>query len=224
MLIFCAFFGIIGLLIVLALLPKSFSFRVSISYDGKQRLALKISLAKRKKEYIWDEPDFSVLSLFHNITPAAGWLKTGPQTISEWLAKVEVFRKYRVIIDLLFRFMMIKKISWRTSLGLDDAYQTAISSGYLWAVKGATISILSSQSSLNGLTLEVIPDYLQIGVDSNFECIFKLRLVHIIRIQVHLWVLAMRRKVGFNFDRLTANGGIYKWINNRKIRDIRLKG
>lgn len=224
MLIFYAFLGIAGFLIVLGLLPKRFTLKVAISYTANGKLVLQASFAKRKGEYIWDEPDFSVLGLFDKITPEADRLKTGSKTVSESLAKLEFLRKYRIIIDLLLRFMMIKKISWHTSLGLDDAYNTAISTGVLWALKGGIISILSSHSSLNGLVLDVVPDYTQIGLESNFKCIFTLRLAHIMRIQLYLWVLAIKPKIGLIFARLIRNGGIYKWIHNRKTRDILLKG
>ena len=75
------------------------------------------------------------------------------------------------------------KIFWSTRIGLGDAAATAMFVGVGWGVKGILLSLAEQNYGLpgKGTKIEVIADYQQAGFATHLDCIFKLRIGHIIR-------------------------------------------
>jgi len=213
MLIFYFCLGILFFLLILYLVQLSFSFKVDILHNG-YRLVIETFFMKQKKQY---NLKFSLSNLLTVINQENNKDNTNPgESLKGLFSKLELIPEYFSLLNRVLRYMVVKRVDWRTSLGLDDAMNTALSSGGLWALKGIIISVLSSKSSIEDLILDVQPDYANIGLGSRFECIFKLRLVHIIIIGIYLLSFLIKRNIKLLSNRLINNGGIFKWIRNKK--------
>lgn len=90
------------------------------------------------------------------------------------------------------KHMIIERMSWNTVLGLDDAMQTALGTGSVWALKGSLAAWISSHSRLQDLNLEVKPDFSHITCNTNLSCILKMRIAHIIFIIIQAASLYVR--------------------------------
>ncbi len=116
------------------------------------------------------------------------------QTITSLIVK-DIFRLSTVNYDM-FKIVLghitVNKLEWKTTVGFQDAFHTAISTGVFWAIKGTFISMLSSKCHLNNLVVDVRPNFTNPIFLSSFICIFKIRTVHIIimsmRLKVRWWI------------------------------------
>ena len=171
--------------------------------DSYQGISVRIDSRFYKKERNYDYSD-PKLSLLESIIIATIDKKfsanntnkaTSPDNSDE-----ELFQSIKSLIVIsIFRSMVsydmfknvlghivVDKLDWKTTVGCQDAFYTAISTGLLWALKGTYIAMLSSKCRLNHIRLEVRPDFTSPAFLSNFICIFKIRIVHIIIMSMRL--------------------------------------
>jgi hypothetical protein len=113
------------------------------------------------------------------------------------------FLAYFRVLNYIFRYSVVEKLEWKSCLGLNEAMLTAVTSGGLWALKGMLAGFISSRMRLVDLKLEVEPDYNSDKLVSNINCIFKIRIAHIILIALLFVVLTGRRYL----DGWTRTGG-----------------
>jgi hypothetical protein len=115
-----------------------------------------------------------------------------------WLSRLSTAQKIdfplelRPIISRLLAAVHIKNLYWKTVYGGEDAMETALRTGSIWAVKGVFISILSSVSCLENMQISVTPDFHQQRLWSLFSGIFQMRLVHIILVGAHIIIWMVR--------------------------------
>jgi hypothetical protein len=103
----------------------------------------------------------------------------------------------------VLHFTSIQKLEWHTSIGTGQADRTAIGTGFGWALKGVLIGQLNSYCRFEQLDINVNPDFVHQILKSRLVCIFKIRTVHIIYIQ--LYAIAM--KVRWYVNGFTARIG-----------------
>lgn len=73
------------------------------------------------------------------------------------------------------------RLRWSTCVGLDDAAGTALTAGLLWAAKGMLLSWLDRNYRLpRAMKIDVRPSFAGLRLDTALDCIFQLRLGHII--------------------------------------------
>jgi hypothetical protein len=104
----------------------------------------------------------------------------------------ELCRGNSDIINMLLRHTIVEKLEWISTVGSKDALFTALSTGLCWTLKGLLIGLLSSRCSLRQLLLDVRPDFANPAFLSSFRCILKMRLVHIIIIEIYAIVKKVR--------------------------------
>ncbi|MGE5598451.1 MAG: DUF2953 domain-containing protein [Bacteroidota bacterium] len=82
------------------------------------------------------------------------------------------------------------RLRWATSVGLDDAAGTALAAGLLFAAKGSLLSWLNRRYRLpRAARIDVHPFFAGYRLESALECIFQLRLGHIIRASLRGFLL-----------------------------------
>ncbi len=96
------------------------------------------------------------------------------------------------MVKTLIEHVIVEKLEWVSLVGGKDALYTALGTGMCWSVKGMLISFLGSQCNLHRILLDVKPDFANPGFSSNFKCILKIRLVHIIIIETHAIAIKVR--------------------------------
>lgn len=107
----------------------------------------------------------------------------------------EKFNATKEELDTFYYYLKrfkIDEFTWETTIGLQDADKTGFYSGSLWALKGVLISLLSSITKLKTFRINITPDFSKFEISSQINCILRIRIVHIIRIRVLLWLSKIR--------------------------------
>jgi hypothetical protein len=96
------------------------------------------------------------------------------------------------------------QISWITNVGLDDAPETAITTGVIWGLKTSILGVLFNHIKLEAQPhLAVVPHYDHPQFKTHFDCIMMIRLGHAMLAGLHLLVRIYKVK-----------GGIRTWQKN----------
>lgn len=107
---------------------------------------------------------------------------------------LEKIRTGRDISNLLLHFLIINQIEWKTVIGAGDAMKTALASGSMWALKGILISKISFQGCIQDINILIQPVFSRETFESTINCIFKMRIVHIIFIKTFKFLRSVRSK------------------------------
>lgn len=95
------------------------------------------------------------------------------------------------------------QISWITNVGLDDAAETAISTGLIWGLKTSILGVLFNHIKLEAQPqLAVVPHFNHPQFKMHFDCIIMIRLGYAMLAGLHLLVRIYKVK-----------GGIRTWQN-----------
>lgn len=100
--------------------------------------------------------------------------------------------KNRKILALVLRFAIVERLEWNSTVGSRDALHTALAAGAGWALQGMIIGLLSNKCRLQRVKMDVRPDYTAPAFFSRISCILKMRLVHIMIIELYTLVLKVR--------------------------------
>lgn len=149
--------------------------------------------AHRLLQYQFEAPDFQLLSTFEKMQENSRRLKERSKSNSfkAYLIRLGL-RDYKQIAKAVLHFTTVENVYWKTIIGLQDAMQTGIGTGSIWAIKGIIISFISINSKMERLHLKVDPDYNKQIFSSTLNCIIRIRIVHIIFIAVYLIYLIVR--------------------------------
>lgn len=99
---------------------------------------------------------------------------------------------YNRLLQQGFKHLVVQKMNWNTVMGLEDAMQTALGVGSLWALKGSLAAWISSHSHVHELNLEILTDFSRPACQTHLSCILKMRMVHIISIIIQAAGLYVR--------------------------------
>ncbi|MCL5935016.1 MAG: DUF2953 domain-containing protein [Firmicutes bacterium] len=93
----------------------------------------------------------------------------------------DIFNVILPSINYIKNRTKIIRLKWITKFGLRDPYQTGISSGIIWSIKGFMVSLLCSQIRLaEEPVLLIIPDFSKTCLATSFICILKTRTGYIL--------------------------------------------
>ena len=108
-----------------------------------------------------------------SLSPRAGQL---------YLKALKIYRAAAPANRYLLAKINLRHFSWRTALGLPEAGQTGMAVGFLWAVKSNATSYLyrSLKCAAPRPELEILPVFDHLLARVKFDCIFSLRMGHII--------------------------------------------
>lgn len=96
------------------------------------------------------------------------------------------------ILALVLRFAIVERLEWKSTVGSRDALHTALAAGAGWALQGVIIGMLSNKCRLQRVEMDVRPDFTNPAFFSRLSCILKLRMVHIMIIELYVLVLKVR--------------------------------
>jgi len=97
----------------------------------------------------------------------------------------------KLLARLFFKTINCQEVFWSTELGLEDAALTAIGTGFLWNIKNKVYKNLRKNVRLRAEPpyFLVKPIFGKMCVNTNFKCIFDIRLGHIIITGIKLFIL-----------------------------------
>ncbi|SDK43484.1 DUF2953 domain-containing protein [Sediminibacillus albus] len=109
---------------------------------------------------------------------------------SKWEKFRETRRTITSILPHLIEFLSkitIKKLTWTSKLGLDDATLTGVAAGAGWSIKAIILSWINEHVyKLAACDVDVQPLFQQDRIHTELECIFSIRLGQAIRIFRHI--------------------------------------
>lgn len=99
-----------------------------------------------------------------------------------WLNIPRLLRYLNRVRIRFYRGIHCKSIKWRIEIGYKDAAQTAIAAGTFWTMLGFALSRLYNQVTVEVPCPElvVVPQFKKQGFLCDLQCIFDLRIGHII--------------------------------------------
>lgn len=105
-----------------------------------------------------------------------GWLNRLWLNIPQLLGQVNRIKRQ------FYRGIHCKAINWRVEIGYKDACHTAIAAGAFWTMFGFALSRLYKQVTMEVQCPEliVVPQFKKEGFFCDFQCIFHLKIGHII--------------------------------------------
>jgi len=183
--------GIILVLLLLSLLYIKVNIRIEFfTSPGNTMLTVKASYFSKELQKRYPLRDFN--TTLNYLTDA--WNKRQDKKDQEDAqSKGNIStNSYYPLFNFGAQYLVIERLDWSSSIGLNDAMYTAIGSGGLWAVKGTLVGFLSSKSRLQDINLQIEPDFNGEKVVSRLYCILKMRIVHIILITFYFFVLIVR--------------------------------
>ena len=105
-----------------------------------------------------------------------GWL------LRLWLNIPRLLRYVKRIKQQFYRGIHCKSINWRIEIGYKEAANTAIAAGTFWTMLSYALARLYQQVTVEvrSPSLVVVPQFKKIGFLCDLQCIFHLRIGHII--------------------------------------------
>lgn len=105
-----------------------------------------------------------------------GWM------VRFWPNIPRLLRSIKGVKRQFYRGIHCKSIHWRIEIGYQDAAHTAIAAGSFWTMLGFSLSYLYRQVTVEVKrpALVVVPNFKKAGFLCDIQCIFHLRIGHII--------------------------------------------
>ncbi|NLO20829.1 MAG: DUF2953 domain-containing protein [Syntrophomonadaceae bacterium] len=93
------------------------------------------------------------------------------------------------------KYISIYELKWYTVIGTGDAMYTALGCGSMWSLKGMLIARITKVGMSQNIAINIQPDFEKQRIYSELNCIFKLRMVHIMLIGFNIIWLKIRRYI-----------------------------
>lgn len=195
---------LLGLPIVLTCYKK---YRVEIilaDNDNFQGIQLRFGIPLYRFEQIYDytDPQLSFLEALvidrfdRSVAEKVDWDWERVKQLFDTMNRFKLFSDWEkqtyFILKKALAYTVVEKINWQSRVGGRDAMWAALHAGLLWAVKGLVMTFLATNSRLEQVELAVEPDFQSPELNSQINCILKMRIVHIITIAVYLIVWKVR--------------------------------
>ena len=93
----------------------------------------------------------------------------------------KIYLYYTTFIVSIQKKIIIHRIYWTTELGVGDAYETAMITGFIWMMKSYLMTALyRSRHQPKDAHINVTPNYGKENLNTSFHCIFSIKLGNII--------------------------------------------
>lgn len=93
---------------------------------------------------------------------------------------------FEPMIDFILDHVEVRSLAWQTTVGVGDAAATALLCGTLWGAKGIVLSKVQARTQVTdkNVVVAVFPSFREKKFQTFLQCIFSLRVVHIITAQL----------------------------------------
>ncbi|QQY80639.1 DUF2953 family protein [Keratinibaculum paraultunense] len=105
--------------------------------------------------------------------------------------------------------IILKQLTWKTKIGFNDAFLTAIVYGSIWSIKSVLISFILTNKEIEYLDFDVEAIFNKEELNVLFNCIIRIRMVYIIII----WIKILRMRKGGGKNVRTSNRRAYAYNN-----------
>lgn len=117
-----------------------------------------------------------------------------PRQVYRFFRHIKFWLKaYRKAMIRLMKNTDCEYFYWKTSFGADDAGTTCVAVGCLWMLKGVFINSLAKYIKFQKPpSVNVVPIFDEKKLSIDLECIFTIRLGHVIKASVDSMIIASR--------------------------------
>ena len=132
------------------------------------------------------------------------------QKVNRFINKLKRLKKtFEPMIDFILDHVEVRSLAWQTTLGVGDAAATALLCGGLWGTKGVVLSYIQSRTHVTdkNVVIAVFPSFRENRFQTFLQCIFSLRVVHIIVAQLIMLREKRRHKKGVTQDGKSSDSG-----------------
>ncbi|MTI70221.1 MAG: DUF2953 domain-containing protein [Firmicutes bacterium] len=105
-------------------------------------------------------------------------------SVENIIEKAYEYKKYSYILIKVHNYftqrIKIKRIIWKTKLGLEDAAITGMLTGTLWSIKSNILFFITNNYKTKEVKLDVTPFFNENVFEIYFNCIIRFKMVYII--------------------------------------------
>lgn len=105
------------------------------------------------------------------------------------------------LLNYILDKITLKRLIWKTKLGFNDAFLTAIVYGSIWSIKSILISFILANKEIEELDFDVKAIFNKEELNILFDCIIKIRMVYIIIV----WIWQRKTNKGGEVIGRTSN-------------------
>lgn len=198
--------GVLLLVILIGLIPVTAEMKAE--YQKNPAGLLKLELHTIIKDFKKEIP-YEGLSM-ERFMDGAGQKKTEPTKAKTQENKKAGFSFYYRFFKKLAAFIHIKQMKWHTHIGRDDAMDTALLTGSLWALKGSLLGIITGFFPVHKVDLQVYPVFSQNVFSSQFHCTLQARIASLLLIGLWLTGVQLLREIKVQKNKLFLHkiGGV----------------
>jgi hypothetical protein len=140
------------------------------------------------------EPREALGEKTHTVSSKIAFSKT-KKLRAAWRKLRPAWEAYAPAANYLLRHVHLQALTWETRLGMQDAAATGMLVGAVWAAKGALLTWLQRYFPVQGerSSVTVSPYFNRAYFSTFFHCIFTIRLVHVINVQLRLLGYKLRQ-------------------------------
>lgn len=103
------------------------------------------------------------------------------------------FKKYIIPFkNYVQEKILFKRIYWNSEIGVGNADETAIVTGIIWSIKSTFISFMSNSYNLLDTVIDVTPNYNVNTIKTHINCIFTIKLGHIINAGIKILLIRIK--------------------------------
>lgn len=106
--------------------------------------------------------------------------------------------KDKKVLSYIWNKLVFKELVWNTKIGLSDAALVSIVYGVMWNFKSILLNLVLRNKEIKKINIDILPIFNEDKLDIEFNCIFEIKIAHIIIIW--LWLLKTH-KGGDEVDR-----------------------
>lgn len=183
---------ILGILIIIFLIVLLVPFYISIKLERKKEhdhIQIKFLFLKGYLNFKIDIPFLDITEKDNNffikiLKKKKGRKKEEVISIKKVIENINEYKKYTYILSRIQNYLTkkvkIKKIIWKTKLGLDDAAITAILTGTLWSIKNNILFFVTNCYKTKEVKVDITPYFNEKVFEIHFNCIIRIKMVYII--------------------------------------------
>lgn len=101
----------------------------------------------------------------------------------------KIYTKYEHYIK---ERLIFNNIYWHTRVGTNDAAETAVLVGAIWAIKASIVSFIIKRYNFPEISINVVPDYNISVFETSIDCIFSIKLGNIINANIKALLAQIR--------------------------------
>lgn len=109
----------------------------------------------------------------------------------------QLYKLFQLTKKYLGRRITIKDLKVELEIGTEDACQTALLTGMGWSVVGSSLTVITNTFKTHKIYCNIVPNFSKKILKLDLDCIFTLKIVHIIVVGIKMLIYYLKNKEKF---------------------------